>query len=70
MNKHKNMEETALSIRKLTVGTCSVIGAFFLAHFNLFCTEVAGTEVVATATEMRQIMKLCKILRRNQGSGI
>ena len=54
MNKHKNMEKRQrFSIRKLTVGTCSVIiGAFFFGTLQpVSATEVAGTEVVATATE-------------------
>ena len=54
MYKHKNMEKRQrFSIRKLTVGTCSVIiGAFFFGTLQpVSATEVAGTEVVATATE-------------------
>ena len=54
MYKHKNMEKRQrFSIRKLTVGTCSVIiGAFFFGTLQpVSASEVAGTEVVATATE-------------------
>ena len=54
MYKHKNMEKRQrFSIRKLTVGTCSVIiGAFFFGTLQpVSATEVVGTEVVATATE-------------------
>ena len=53
MYKHKNMEKRQrFSIRKLTVGTCSVIiGAFFFGTLQpVSASEVAGTEVVATAT--------------------
>ncbi len=54
MYKHKNMEKRQrFSIRKLTVGTCSVIiGAFFFGTLQpVSATEAAATEVVATAVE-------------------
>ena len=54
MYNRQNMEKRQrFSIRKLTVGTCSVIiGAFFFGTLQpVSATEAAATEVVATAVE-------------------
>ena len=69
MYNRQNMEKRQrFSIRKLTVGTCSVIiGAFFFGTLQpVSATEAAATEVVATAVETRQQVRWRPLLKRNQ----